>query len=121
MTTIKDPERRTKGHYCDHQQWEKLFEQANFRVVMAKHDKLLSSLYLLEKKEIPIVEKQTVVNIDSLGWEWVEEVKAKFAEVKNKPKGENLWLVSEKEKMSGIQGFVRCLKREPGGDKVRYV
>ncbi|XP_033747566.1 fatty acid synthase-like [Pecten maximus] len=116
---VKD--KRTLGWYCSSSKWQELFKMAGFEIIIERADSLLYTLYLLKKKTESDTKIQTVVRVDSLNFSWLEDLKAKFKEVQTKPKGHNLWLVAEKERRSGILGLVRCLRREPGGERIRCV
>lgn len=110
---------RTLGWYCDTEKWQDIFKMANFEIVMEKADGLLYTTYLLKKKTEVDVEAQTVVHIDDLCFSWLDDLKEKFKDVQTQPKGSNLWLMAKTEKRNGILGLTRCLRREPGGDRVR--
>ncbi|XP_060068605.1 fatty acid synthase-like [Ylistrum balloti] len=116
---VKDE--RTLGWYCSPSRWQELFRLADFEIVVERTDDLLYTLYLLKKKTEADPKRQTVVHIDDLNFSWLDDLKAKFKDVQTRPKGDNLWVVASKEKRSGIQGLVRCLRREPGGERMRCV
>ncbi|XP_069124449.1 fatty acid synthase-like isoform X2 [Argopecten irradians] len=118
---LKVKEERTLGWYCSTSRWEELFKMAGFQIVVARTDCLLYTLYLLKKNTDCDLKRQTVVSVDDLKFSWLEDLKSKFKEVQAKPKGDNLWLVADKEKHNGILGLVRCLRREPGGEKIRCI
>ncbi|XP_076049052.1 fatty acid synthase-like [Oratosquilla oratoria] len=50
---------------------------------------------------------------------WVEELKSKMLTPED-PKGSKLWLVSS-DPSGGLLGLVNCLRREPGGERLRCI
>ncbi|OWF51822.1 Fatty acid synthase [Mizuhopecten yessoensis] len=116
---VKDE--RTLGWYCSPPKWQELFKMADLEIIVEKADSLLYTLYLLKKRTKSDPKRQTVVHVDHLNFSWLDDLKTKFKEVQTRPKGDNLWLVADKEKRNGILGLVRCLRREPGGERVRCV
>ncbi|XP_035825349.1 fatty acid synthase-like, partial [Aplysia californica] len=77
-------------------------------------------MYLLRKKQkIPI--NPTFIHMEGLECSWLEDIQKEMALLEAEPadSGKRLWLVSETMN-SGVVGFVQCLRREPGGDKVRF-
>lgn len=46
---------------------------------------------------------------------WVAALKEKVLG----PSEDNVWLLSSREPESGILGLVNCLRKEPGGEKIR--
>lgn len=53
--------------------------------------------------------------------EWVEHLKQKFREYKDRPKTDNVWLFANDNDLNGIIGLVNCLRQEPGGDRFRCI
>ncbi|XP_054154671.1 fatty acid synthase-like isoform X2 [Oppia nitens] len=53
--------------------------------------------------------------------EWVEELKQRFRDYKDRPKNENVWLFANDSDLNGIIGLVNCLRQEPGGDRFRCI
>lgn len=53
--------------------------------------------------------------------EWVDKLKNSFTSYKNRPKNENIWMVSDDSTLNGILGMTNCLRQEPGGDRFRCI
>lgn len=111
---------RSVACYCNEEKWLELFEKENFQVVSQKSDGLLNTIFLLRKKLSNALQSQTVLNIDLDITKSVEDLKKKLLEVAEKPKGDNLWLLAN-ENSNGVVGMVNCLRKEPGGEKIRCI
>ena len=110
---------RSQGFYCDTVKWRKLFSESGFELICEVKDAMLMSLFLLRKRNANSVEKQTFLELmKGETFDWLSELKVKVEDVSRRPKGENLWLVSD-DSSSGILGMVNCLRNEPGGEKLR--
>ena len=110
---------RMCGCYLTETSWLDLFSSHEYEVVYKKSDKLLSTMFLLRKRakhSIPPV----IVDIDDLQCSWLEELKAKVKVMETAPEDARLWVVAKAE-INGLAGFLNCLKRESGGDKVRGI
>lgn len=111
-------ETRSVACYCNEEKWQEFFEKENFETILKKSDGLLSTMFLLRKKSTNEVGKQTVMKISQNITDSVEALKKNLKEVTTKPLGENLWLLSH-DNLSGLIGMVNCLRKEPGGEKIR--
>ncbi|KAG7154441.1 Fatty acid synthase-like [Homarus americanus] len=82
---------------------------------IASVDKIGMKLFRKNNPEVPY----TTLKISSSDgdFSWVATLKEKILS----PNTDNVWLVSSGEPLSGILGLVNCLRKEPGGDKVRCV
>ncbi|KAL3877602.1 hypothetical protein ACJMK2_035297 [Sinanodonta woodiana] len=117
-TEVEDPNQRTVGRWCSESKWIELLEQAGFIEICRKSDGFIATLFLFRKVKKLSVEEQTVVDITSLTCDWLTEVQNKWAECQKKTKGENAWLLADGEYCSGILGMMKCLIKEPGGEKL---
>ena len=114
-----DREERSQGIYCDTVKWRKLFSESGFELICEVTDVMLMSLFLLRKRNTSGVERQTFLELTKGDtFDWLSQLKTKVEDVSSRPKGENLWLISD-DSCSGILGMVNCLRNEPGGDKLR--
>ncbi|XP_071129497.1 fatty acid synthase-like isoform X4 [Mytilus edulis] len=113
-------ETRSIACYCKEEKWLEMFKNENFQVVSQKSDGLLNTIFLLRKKLPNALQSQTVLNIDIDITKSVEDLKKKLLEIAEKPTGDNLWLLTKGNK-NGIVGMVNCLRKEPGGDKIRCI
>ena len=103
--------------------FESWAKQNQLEVIARKSDSITSTVMLLRKstKVFP-AEGQAVVEVKYGRYdEWVEELKQKFREYKDRPKTENVWLFANDSQLNGIIGMVNCLRQEPGGDRFRCV
>ena len=60
----------------------------------------------------------TLIWVDDLTFSWVDEVKS--AMTSQQLPGQTVWLIAENCVQSGVIGMVNCLRKEPGGEKIRY-
>jgi len=68
---------------------------------------------LLKKTELK--ENICTVQLDPLAYRWIEKVQEKLYDNNVK----RLWLMSTQSEINGTVGLINCLRKEPGGDKVR--
>ena len=100
-------------------EWIKVLEKGGFNVVSVKSDGLLSTLFLCRLNNPGnVVGSPVILNISNQQFDWVDELKAKMADNKDNRK---IWLLSDFNSISGIVGMTNCLRREPGGEKIRCV
>ena len=76
---------------------------------------------VLLKKIVKQIKDQTFVYIETHLFEWIDELKNKLKVIQNRPEGHNLWLVTNDCHSNGIIGLINCLRREPGGHRVRCI
>ncbi|XP_074648828.1 fatty acid synthase-like isoform X2 [Tubulanus polymorphus] len=112
-------EQRACGLYMTETQWKKHFHDANLDVIAQKSDGLMSTMFLCRKKPIlkPVVHR---LDTSDPEYSWVEELKTKVAALQTSGPEDRLWLI-DSNPYSGIIGMVNCLRKEPGGDKIRCV
>ncbi|XP_077489974.1 fatty acid synthase-like [Amblyomma americanum] len=92
-----------------------------FRLVGFKSNKW-STLLLLRKMGAPAeTTKQEIIAVDNTTFDWIETLKHKITEVKNKPAGHNLWLVPKDTGTSGVVGLMNCFREETGASRLRCV
>ncbi|ESO84944.1 hypothetical protein LOTGIDRAFT_235996 [Lottia gigantea] len=118
-TLPKVSDQRTCGLYLNDSDWIKEFEKLNLSLVCQKSDGFMSTLFLLRKPG-KVSENQTIMNVDDLECNWVEELKTKLMDFQSKADGDNLWLYSSNQK-TGIIGLVNCLRGESGGEHLRFI
>lgn len=107
------------GLYLPQDGWRKLIAEAGLEIVAEKSDDLLSTLFLC-RKACNLGPGTKLLPVNDLHCSWVEMVKTQLVEFQSKPRGDNLWLLVDQERNSGIVGMVNCLHQEPGGDRLRY-
>lgn len=97
---------------------EKACAELGLAVVSKKSDCVTASSYLLRKVVKKEAEDQAVIVVKD-DFEWVTELKEKVKEYQEKPTGHNIWVVSERNPLSGVMGAIKCLRQEPGGASLR--
>lgn len=104
-------------------QFKNQAEAVSFRLVSQRSDSLSTSVLLFRKIELlPVPSQQSVIRISNTDYkQWVETLKEKLVEHQKRPAGENLWLVATDHPANGLVGLVKCLRQEPGGDRVRAI
>lgn len=117
FSAVTDKENRTQGPFLDVAAWKALFDSEGFDLVSLKTDGLLRSLFLFRKRPAATPKAVKVINVSSLNFEWVDEVKA--AVLEERPKGDNIWLIADSKAVTGVPAAVLCLLQEPEGTRVR--
>ena len=105
--------------YHDAAKLKDIFEKSGLEIVYERSD-LFSAIFLLRKKNGGVLDSQTVLHVEDLNCSWVEELKQQLKAIQSRPKGDNLWIVATSASVSGLVGLVNCLRREEGGDRIRY-
>ncbi|CAG2111003.1 unnamed protein product [Medioppia subpectinata] len=101
----------------------KYAQQNHFSAVSRKSDGIASTALLFRKcAKQSDPSGQAVVDVKFGKYdEWVEELKSRFVEYKDRPKTDNVWLFANDSDLNGIIGLVNCLRQEPGGDRFRCI
>lgn len=110
---------RSCGPYCDAETWVKVFAEAGLEVVAQKDDQLLNTMFLCRvvPEGFTWPQQETVISVDDLSYQWVEEVKAAMACTAGE--GQRIWVRSETRAHNGVVGMVNCLRQEDGGQRIR--
>jgi fatty acid synthase len=103
--------------------FENYAKLAKFSLISRKSDSISSTAVLLRKVSKNLSPyNQAVVEVKFGKYdEWVEELKRKFTEYKERPRNENIWLWANDSNLNGLIGLVNCLRQEPGGDRFRCI
>ncbi|XP_062605841.1 fatty acid synthase-like [Saccostrea cucullata] len=105
--------------YMSETEWETLFEKSGFCLVAKKSDCLLMTTFLLRKMcQEP---EGKVLSVSGSHSSWLSRLKEEVAAIQEKSIGYNLWLTTDSVEPSGIVGMVKCLRKEPGGERVRCI
>ena len=115
--TITDSEVRTEGPFLDVNGWKQLFASEGFDLVSLKSDGFCRSLLLFRKRPQIQPAKVKVIDVSSLTFEWVDQIKEALLE--ERPKEEKIWLIADSTDVTGIPAAVLCLLQEPEGTRVR--
>ncbi|ELU07161.1 hypothetical protein CAPTEDRAFT_216526 [Capitella teleta] len=117
FTQMTDLRMRSDSPFCNDETWKRVFDDANLQVIAEKSDQVLHTLYLCRPaREVPL--QKTLIDVDDIGFQWVEEVKVAMAETEVE-EGQMIWLQSERCSLSGIVGMVNSLRKEDGGIRIR--
>ncbi|KAF7272913.1 hypothetical protein GWI33_014349 [Rhynchophorus ferrugineus] len=81
------------------------------------------SVFTIEKEKMVLVKKMlqykspVTVKVSSAdeSFEWLSKLKTAME------KDENILVYAEEEQTNGVMGFINCIRREPGGQKVKLV
>ena len=90
-----------------------------FAVIGKRSYSNLFTILLLRKVVSTRANDQTIVNITTNTFEWIDTLNMELKECQTRPEGHNLWLVAKDSAHSGVIGLVNCLRRETGGDRIR--
>ncbi|XP_063406377.1 fatty acid synthase-like [Mytilus trossulus] len=107
---------RTCYCYCDEQRWDGIFKEVGYELIF-KRSGHFSTLFLLRRKWKIVDEGIVSVPVDDLNGSWFEALKNKFIA----PQQKTLWITVNSQPLSGVIGIVNCLRREPGGNKLRCI
>ncbi|XP_013390789.1 fatty acid synthase isoform X1 [Lingula anatina] len=119
---IADDNHRHCGMYLSEAQWMETFRAAGLQIIAQNSDGLMHTTFLCRKTATVTNAVPTFLIIDNMTtFEWVEQLKKTMADYLDKPKEATIWLVSKNEPCNGIVGLVNCLRKEPGGDRIRCI
>ncbi|XP_059143967.1 fatty acid synthase-like [Physella acuta] len=93
-----------------------LFEKNSFELIYKKSNEVTSTLYLLRKKVILLTPPFCIEMDDEDNW--IEELKYTLVDLHQLPKDTRVWLTAAQPN-NGVIGFLKCLKEEGFGDRVR--
>jgi len=122
VTNMSDLGSRTCGPYCDEETWTTLLKNVGLTPVAQKSDGILHTIFLCRKlSSISPPQAPKTIDVDDTSFSWLNEVKTVMAEERSGP-GANcsVWLRARNAD-SGIVGMLNCLRREPNGDRLRYL
>ncbi|XP_076103743.1 fatty acid synthase-like [Mytilus galloprovincialis] len=102
--------------YCDEQRWDGIFKEVGYELIF-KRSGHFSTLFLLRRKPKKVDEEIVIVPVDELNGSWFDVLKNEFMASQQK----TLWLTVNSQPLSGVIGMVNCLRREPGGNKLRCI
>ncbi|KAJ8887679.1 hypothetical protein PR048_013897 [Dryococelus australis] len=68
--------------------------------------------------QVPETPDYIVIPVDSDSFDWVPVVQKAMKELSS---NQRIILVSERNPLSGLAGFVNCIRKEPGGEAIRGV
>ncbi|XP_071066957.1 fatty acid synthase isoform X2 [Dasypus novemcinctus] len=109
------PEPRGSQRFPSQDAWEDLLEAAGLQLLARKCSFYGSALFLCRRRPAP-PSSPIFVSVDDAGFQWVDTLKAALADQATAP----VWLTAGCAS-SGVVGLVNCLRREPGGHRLRCV
>ena len=115
---FEDLNSRSCSIYCDREKWRHIFAEEGFTVVQEISDNLLSSLFLLKKKVNRKNKFERIVSVRDGDFTWVPQLRLALEEMPTQSEDERIWLRADDD-ASGILGLVQCLRKEPGGGRIR--
>ena len=92
------------------------FSKEGFDLVASCDENVLSTQYLFRKMAKNPMD-HTVLYVKGPDYKWTDELKEMLKDPEKKES--SLWLISPDGSYTGLEGFVSCLKLEPGGGKLR--
>lgn len=102
-------------------------KKAKLVLISKKTDKSGCVLLLFRKLDDGIkLEEQQYLHIEhGKHSQWLEPLKKLLNDVKSKTTTEslnkNIWLIANGSCFNGIVGMINCLRKEPGGERVRFI
>jgi len=120
VTEMSDIESRSCGPFCDERTWTSLLTDARLTPVAQKSDGVLNTVFLCRKLSSTSPEQvPKIIDVDDPSFGWLEEVKAAMTEERDASNETcSVWLKSRKAD-SGLVGMLKCLRREPNGNRLR--
>ena len=98
---------------------EKLLKAIGFVQVSSNFDDQTSVHSILVRKPISLDltdEDHFQLHIKNFDYSWVDDLKLAVKE-----KRKRIWLIADRDPTNGLIGMANCIKREPGGDRVRCI
>lgn len=95
--------------------WEALLAGASLRLVALKRSFYGSALFLCRRPAPPSV--PLFLPVEDTSFQWVDALKGILADASSRP----VWLTATGCATSGVVGMVNCLRKEPGGHRVRCI
>ncbi|KAI5764340.1 FASN protein [Gulo gulo luscus] len=112
--TCPEPQRGEQS-LLSQDEWEGLFAQASLRLVALKRSFYGSALFLCRR---PAPQGSPIfLPVEDTSFRWVDSLKNILADNSSRP----VWLTAVSCPTSGVVGMVNCLRREPGGQRVRCI
>ncbi|KAG8507553.1 Fatty acid synthase [Galemys pyrenaicus] len=95
--------------------WESLLAEAGLHLVALKRSFYGSALFLCRR--LAPQDSPVFLPVEDTSFRWVDSLKSILAATSSRP----LWLTAAGCTTSGVVGLVNCLRKEPGGQRVRCV
>ncbi|KAM5309029.1 fatty acid synthase [Glossophaga mutica] len=112
--TCPEPQQGRQG-LLSQGEWESLLAGASLHLVALKRSFYGSALFLcrrLAPRDSPVF-----LPVEATSFQWVDSLKSILADSSSRP----VWLTAVGCATSGVVGMVNCLRKEPGGHRVRCI
>lgn len=112
--TCPEPQRGGRS-LLSQDEWESLFAGASLHLVALKKSFYGSALFLCRRpalQDCPIF-----LPVEDASFQWVDSLKGILADGTSQP----VWLTALGCATSGVVGMVNCLRKEPGGHRIRCI
>jgi fatty acid synthase len=97
-------------------------QKLGFILIANNSDEFKANALLFRKIVTDIkIEKQVFIHISDEYKLWFERLQTELKSIHLRPEGENIWLIADDKPTNGIIGFVKCLRKEPNGDRIRCI
>ncbi|XP_023584963.1 fatty acid synthase [Trichechus manatus latirostris] len=105
----------TAADLLSQDEWESLFAKASLHLVGLKRSFYGSVLFLCRRLAPP--DSPIFLSVEDTSFQWVDSLKSILADASSRP----VWLTAISCATSGVMGMVNCLRKEPGGHRVRCI
>lgn len=101
--------------------------KCKFQLISEKTDQTGCVLLLFRKLDDQIkLEEQNLLHIEHGKYStWLEPLKKLLEDIRAKSASEtlnkNIWLIANDTNQNGLIGMVNCLRKEPGGERIRFL
>lgn len=102
-------------HLLSQEEWEKLLAGASLHLVARKTSFYGTALFLCRR--LAPMDRPMLLPVDDNSFRWVDSLKGILATDSPQP----VWLTAGSCGTSGVVGLVNCLRKEPGGHRIRCV
>lgn len=97
------------------EEWESLFSKKGLHLVGLKKSFYGTALFLCRRSTQQ--DKPLFLPVEDTSFQWVDSLKSILATSSSQP----VWLTATDCPTSGVVGLVNCLRKEPGGHRIRCV
>ncbi|KAK2504120.1 hypothetical protein MC885_011188 [Smutsia gigantea] len=96
-------------------EWESLFARTSLHLVSLKKSFYGSALFLCRRPALQ--DNPIFLPVEDTSFQWVDSLKSILADRSSRP----VWLMALGCTTSGVTGMVNCLRKEPGGHRIRCI
>ncbi|ERE67869.1 fatty acid synthase [Cricetulus griseus] len=103
------------GPSLSQEEWESLFSKKGLHLVGLKKSFYGTALFLCRRATLQ--DNPLFLPVEDTSYQWVDSLKRILAESSSQP----VWLTATDCPTSGVVGLVNCLRKEPGGHRIRCI